>query len=295
MVVNSIIISIYVYQNHTIWTSNTNESTTTLKSIINRGGASGEVYKAKLPFGKIVAVKKLRHMLSENPSSTGQKSFYNEIDILTEIRHRNIVKLHGYCLNIQCMFLVFAFMENGSLLRVLRNDEKAQELTWNMEAFVSDFGTARLLDPYSSNQSLLVGTYGYVAPELAYTSAVTEKCDVYSFGVVALETMMGKHSGELISCLTKDYSRDQKIKLRDILDPRIPQPQTRKDIWDVILVMTIALACVCAEPECRPSMKQVTQKLSLSRPLFTLPQFNDISIHQLMGQGIYNFMQARSS
>ncbi|KAK7390122.1 hypothetical protein VNO78_25421 [Psophocarpus tetragonolobus] len=47
-----------------------------------------------------------------------------------------------------------------------------------------DFGTARLLD--SSNQTLLAGTYGYVAPELAYTLAVTTKCDVYSYGVLEI-------------------------------------------------------------------------------------------------------------
>ncbi|KAL1531759.1 MDIS1-interacting receptor like kinase 2-like [Salvia divinorum] len=52
---------------------------------------------------------------------------------------------------------------------------------------------ARLLDPDSSNQTLLVGTRGYIAPELAFTMVVTEKCDVYSFGVVALEIMFGDH------------------------------------------------------------------------------------------------------
>ncbi|XP_054782194.1 MDIS1-interacting receptor like kinase 2-like [Prosopis cineraria] len=285
-------------------------------------GASGEVYKAKLPSGKIVAVKKLRRMISENQSSF-QKSFYNEIEVLSEIRHRNIVKLHGFCSDIKCLFLVYAFMESGSLLHALKNDEKAQKLSWSkrfnivngiahavkymhhdclppivhrditssnvllnsdMEAFLSDFGIARLLDPHSSNHCVLAGTCGYVAPELAYTLKVTEKCDVYGFGVVALETMTGKYCGELISCLAKD-STDEKIMLKDILDTRIPQPRTRKDIWDVILVMTIILACLCPDPDCRPSMEQVTQKLSLSRPLFT-PPFNDISIHHLRSQAI---------
>ncbi|OMO68849.1 reverse transcriptase [Corchorus capsularis] len=116
----------------------------------------------------------------------------------------------------------------GSLLRVLKNDVEAVELDWkkrvnvvkstthalsylhyectpiivhrdisssnillnsDLEAFVSDFGTARILDPDSLNQTRLIGTYGYVAPELAYTRVVTEKCDVYSFGVLALETL----------------------------------------------------------------------------------------------------------
>ena len=84
--------------------------------------------------------------------------------------------------------------------------------------------------------------------------------------------------------------------LRDILDPRLSQPRTRKDIWDVVLVMTFALACISVDPDCRPSMKQVTEKLSLSTPLFTLPLFNDISIQQLMiSPDIFDAMQARST
>ncbi|XP_057970084.1 MDIS1-interacting receptor like kinase 2-like isoform X2 [Malania oleifera] len=61
------------------------------------------------------------------------------------------------------------------------------------EAHVSDFGTARLLKPDSSNWSSLAGTIGYTAPELSYTMKVTEKCDVYSFGVVSMEVIMGRH------------------------------------------------------------------------------------------------------
>ncbi|PRQ41022.1 putative protein kinase RLK-Pelle-LRR-XI-1 family [Rosa chinensis] len=68
-----------------------------------------------------------------------------------------------------------------------------------MVASLSEFGTARLLYPNSFNRTMLVGTPGYVAPELAFTMAVTEKCDVYGFGVVALEIIIGRHPGELIS------------------------------------------------------------------------------------------------
>ena len=101
------------------------------------------------------------------------------------------------------MFLVYEYMDRGSLFCALRDEVEEVELDWNkrvrvvkgvahalsyvhhdcsppiihrdissnnillnseMEAFVSDFGTARLLDPDTSNQTLVVGTYGYIAP-----------------------------------------------------------------------------------------------------------------------------------
>uniref|UniRef100_A0A2N9FT90 non-specific serine/threonine protein kinase n=1 Tax=Fagus sylvatica TaxID=28930 RepID=A0A2N9FT90_FAGSY len=226
-------------------------------------GGYGSVYKAQLPSGKMVALKKLHRLEAEDPNF--DKSFKNEVKMLTEIRHRNIVKLHGYCLHKRCMFLVYEYMERGSLFCVLRNDVEAVELDWTrrmnvikstahalsymhhecvpvivhrditsnnillnsgLEAFVSDFGTARVLDPNSSNQTIVAGTYGYIAPELAYTMVVTEKCDVYSFGVVALEILMGKHPGELLSSLSSPSS-SQNVMLNEILDQRLPPPNRR--------------------------------------------------------------------
>jgi serine/threonine protein kinase len=168
-------------------------------------GGYGSVYKAQLPSGKMVALKKLHRLEAEDPNF--DKSFKNEVKMLTEIRHRNIVKLHGYCLHKRCMFLVYEYMERGSLFCVLRNDVEAVELDWTrrmnvikstahalsymhhervpiivhrditsnnillnseLKAFVSDFGTARLLDPNSSNQTIVAGTYGYIAPGELY-------------------------------------------------------------------------------------------------------------------------------
>ena len=164
-------------------------------------GGYGSVYRAQLPSGKVVALKKLHGWESEDPAYL--KSFENEVQMLSIIQHRNIVKLHGFCLHNRCMFLIYKYMERGSLFCMLRDEVEAVELDWvkrvnvvkgianalsymhhdcalpiihrdissnnilldsNLEAFVSDFGTARLLDPDSSNQTLIAGTYGYIAP-----------------------------------------------------------------------------------------------------------------------------------
>ncbi|RYR47746.1 hypothetical protein Ahy_A07g033708 [Arachis hypogaea] len=81
----------------------------------------------------------------------------------------------------------------------------------------------------SMQQTLQVGTYGYLAPELAYTMTLTENCDVYSFRVVALETLMGRHPRELISS-SLDDSSNKNIMVKDLLDPRIHLPLSQKKL-----------------------------------------------------------------
>ncbi|XP_028091985.1 MDIS1-interacting receptor like kinase 2-like [Camellia sinensis] len=199
-------------------------------------GGYGSVYRAQLPSGKVIALKKLHRLEAEEPAF--DKSFRNEVQMLTNVRHRNIIKLYAFCLHNKCMFLVYEYMERGSLFCSLRTDTNAVKLGWTLrvnivkaiahalsylhhdytppivhrdlssnnillnsklEAFVSDFGTARLLHPDSSNQTVIAGINGYIAPEFAYIMVVTEKCDAFSFGVLALETIMGRHPGYLES------------------------------------------------------------------------------------------------
>ncbi|KAK9077703.1 hypothetical protein SSX86_006040 [Deinandra increscens subsp. villosa] len=220
-----------------------------LKFCIGTGGY-GSVYEAKLPDGKTFALKKLHHFEAEQP--TFDQSFKNEIQVLTKLRHKNIVKLYGFCLHNKCNFLVYEYMERGSLFWALSNSELAVEVDWikrvniikdvahalaymhhdcnppivhrdisstnillnaKMEGFVADFGAARLLDPDSSNQTIILGTLGYIAPELAYNMTVTEKCDVYSFGVLVLEILGGKHPEDLLSSLNNSDSHEAKALL----------------------------------------------------------------------------------
>ncbi|XP_034920291.1 uncharacterized protein [Populus alba] len=292
---------------------------------IGKGGY-GIVYRAMLPTGQVVAVKKL------HPSREGElldlRTFRNEIRMLIDIRHRNIVKLYGFCSLIEHSFLVYEFIERGSLKMNLSSEEQAMDLDWNRrlnvvkgvanalsylhhdcsppiihrdisssnvlldseyEAHVSDFGTARLLMPDSTNWTSFAGTFGYIAPELAYTMRVNEKCDVYSFGVVTMEVIMGMHPGDLISSLSASaFSSsscsqiNQQSLLKDVIDQRIPLPENGV-AEGLVSIIKIAFACLLANPQSRPTMRQVASELIARRP--PLPKsFSAITLEDLMPQ-----------
>ncbi|KAF6153424.1 hypothetical protein GIB67_003614 [Kingdonia uniflora] len=288
---------------------------------IGRGGY-GSVHKAELLTGQVVAVKKL-HPLEDGVES-GSKAFLDEISVLSEVRHRNIVRLYGFCSHARHSFIISEYLERGNLSKVLSDIEEAVKSDWvirvniikglanafsylhhdcsppivhrdisssnilldlEYEARVSDFGTARLLKPDSSNWTELAGTYGYVAPELAYMMRVTEKCDMYSFGVLMLEVLIGIHPGELISSLTSSSSpTGQNVFFKDILDGCL-SPPTLHASHELFTIAKLAFSCLNANPESRPTMKHVSQELSKAKTL-DLELFHTMTLGQLMHREI---------
>ncbi|KAK9998943.1 hypothetical protein SO802_018546 [Lithocarpus litseifolius] len=166
------------------------------KHIIGVGG-HGIVYKAELSIGQVVAIKKL-HPLSED-SVVNLKVLTSEIRILTEIRHHNIVKLHGFCshpqhfgrweLNNDELALEFdwvkrvnvvkgvasalSYMHHGCSRPIIHHDISSKNvlLDSEYESHVSDFGTARIMSSDTSYWSLFAGTIGYTAPSMAEATA----------------------------------------------------------------------------------------------------------------------------
>ncbi|KAF5815266.1 putative protein kinase RLK-Pelle-LRR-XI-1 family [Helianthus annuus] len=235
-----------------------------LRYCIGTGGY-GSVYEAKLPNGKTFALKKLHRFEAEQPAF--DQSFKNEVqgslfcalsnsELAVQvdwIKRVNIIKDVAHAL---------AYMHHDCSPPIVHRDISTNNILLNseLEGFVADFGAARLLDPDSSNQTVIVGTLGYIAPELAYNMIVTEKCDVYSFGVVALETIGGKHPGDLLSSL--NYSTSRGITLENILDKRLPYPTDSSIEKEIMRVYNVAVACILTDPKCRPTMRNVSRELS---------------------------------
>ncbi|RCV27026.1 hypothetical protein SETIT_5G292600v2 [Setaria italica] len=190
-------------------------------------GGHGVVYKGVLADGCEVAVKKSRVVDAKQV-----KEFAREMLILSQINHRNVVKLLGCCLEVEVPMLVYEYVPNGSLhshihgdggesklppgarLRVaaesadalaymhssasppiLHRDVKSANilLDGNLAAKVSDFGASRLAPTGEAAVATLVqGTLGYLDPEYLLTSQLTSKSDVYSLAVVVLELLTGR-------------------------------------------------------------------------------------------------------
>ncbi|KAI5682474.1 hypothetical protein M9H77_03702 [Catharanthus roseus] len=196
------------------------------KELLGSGGF-GRVYRGVLPNSDFeIAVKRVSH-----ESRQGMKEFVAEIVSIGRLRHRNLVSLLGYCRRKGELLLVYEYMPNGSLDKLLY-DEPAYILNWNqrfriikgvarglfylheeweqivvhrdvkasnvlldgeLNGRLGDFGLARLYDHGTDPQTThVVGTLGYLAPEHTRTGKATTSTDVYAFGAFLLEVVCGR-------------------------------------------------------------------------------------------------------
>ncbi|KAG6782516.1 hypothetical protein POTOM_011923 [Populus tomentosa] len=195
-------------------------------------GGFGAVYRGQLTgIDTAVAVKKI-----SRGSKQGKKEYVTEVKVISQLRHRNLVQLIGWCHDRGEFLLVYEFMSNGSLDShlfgkkipltwtaryrialglasallylheeweqcVVHRDVKSSNimLDSSFNVKLGDFGLARLMDHELGPQTTgLAGTLGYLAPEYISTGRASKESDVYSFGVVSLEIATGRKAVDAI-------------------------------------------------------------------------------------------------
>ncbi|WCJ20525.1 Leucine-rich repeat protein kinase family protein [Euphorbia peplus] len=267
----------------------------TEEHIIGCGGF-GTVYKLEMDDGSVFALKRILKL-----NEGFDRFFERELEILGSIKHRYLVNLRGYCNSPTSKLLIYDFLPGGSLDEALH--EKSEQLDWdarlniilgaakglaylhhdcspriihrdikssnilldgNLEARVSDFGLAKLLEDKESHITTIVaGTFGYLAPEYMQSGRATEKTDVYSFGVLVLEVLSGKRPTDasfiekglnVVGWLNFLVTEDRQ---REIVDTNCEGVQTES--LDALL--SVATQCVSSVPEERPTMHRVVQLL----------------------------------
>ncbi|GAB4840427.1 hypothetical protein Ancab_021194 [Ancistrocladus abbreviatus] len=192
-------------------------------------GGFGPVYKGKLDDGREIAVKMLSHT-----SRQGKKEFQNEAKLLARVQHRNVVNLLGYCTHGEEKLLVYEYVPNESLDKLLFKDEGKGQLDWKRRCDIiagvakgllylhedshcciihrdikasnilldqkwipkiADFGMARLFPEDQTHvNTRIAGTNGYMAPEYVMHGHLSKKADVFSFGVLMLELISGQRN-----------------------------------------------------------------------------------------------------
>ncbi|XP_059454779.1 putative wall-associated receptor kinase-like 16 [Corylus avellana] len=287
---------IFTFEELKVATKNYRES-----RIIGRGGF-GTVYKGFLPNNTIVAIKKSKTV---DPDQVDQ--FINEIVLLSQIDHKNVVKLLGCCLETQVPLLVYEFVSQGTLFNYIHHEgntsikrwetylrivaETADALSYlhsltiihrdvkpsnillgaNFTAKVSDFGISKLVSHDQKDVATVVqGTLGYLDPEYLQTNQLKEKSDVYSFGVVLVELLTGD------DVFSFDRSEDERCLpmyfLFFLKENRMDEILDKRIVEEgnkeqITEVIKLAERCLRVKGDERPSMKELAMELEQIRKI----------------------------
>ncbi|KAL0450085.1 UNVERIFIED_CONTAM: Nodulation receptor kinase [Sesamum latifolium] len=252
-------------------------ATQTYQTLIGEGGF-GPVYRGTLPDDQEVAVK-----VRSATSTQGTREFENELNLLSAIRHENLVPLIGYCCENDQQILVYPFMSNGSLQDrlygltylhtfsercVIHRDVKSSNilLDHSMCAKVADFGFSKYAPQEGDSATSLEvrGTAGYLDPEYYSTQNLSAKSDVFSFGVVLLEIVSGREPLNISrpqsewSLVEWAKSHIRNSKVEEIVDPSIKGGYHAEAMWRVV---EVALACIEPYAAYRPCMADIVREL----------------------------------
>ncbi|RVW76519.1 L-type lectin-domain containing receptor kinase IV.2 [Vitis vinifera] len=147
---------------------------------------------------------------------------------------------------------------------VVHRDVKANNvlLDADMSPRLGDFGLARLYDHgKEACTTHIVGTLGYMAPELSRTGKATTHCDVFSYGALLLEVACGRPPIDLNATSNQPLLSEWVSECWAagcIVEAADPKLENNYVVEEMELVMKLGLICCQKMPEARPTMRQVT-------------------------------------
>nr|XP_043631258.1 receptor protein kinase CLAVATA1-like [Erigeron canadensis] len=274
------------------------------ENVIGKGGA-GIVYRGSMSNGVDVAIKRLmgrNHGFDAEIKTLGRIKHRNIVRLLGYVSNKaNNLLLYEYMshgslgeilhgpkgthLQWETRYKIaveaakgLCYLHHDCSPLIIHRDVKSNNilLDSDYEAHVADFGLAKFMrDAAGASEcmSSIAGSYGYIAPEYAYTLKVDEKSDVYSFGVVLLELIAGKKPvGEFGDGV--DIVRWVKETISEF-----PQPSDATAVLSVldsrlhgyilssiVNMFKIAMMCVEEESTARPTMREVVHMLTNPPP-----------------------------
>ncbi|XP_038889187.1 probable L-type lectin-domain containing receptor kinase VI.1 [Benincasa hispida] len=268
-------------------------------------GGFGSVYKGKLSStGAEIAVKRVKRN-----SSQGMKEFAAEIESLGRLRHKNLVNLQGWCKKKNDLLIVYDYIPNGSLHSLLYTPKQSLVLKWeqrfnilkgiaagllylhedweqvvihrdikpsnvlidaDMNARLSDFGLSRQYDhDETSHTTRVVGTIGYIPPELFHTGKASKSADVFAYGVLLLEVACGRKPLGSNQFILVDWVMEW-YEAGNILYVADPKLDSIYKVEEMEMVLQLGLLCTRWKQEARPSMRQVMRFLNGEDPIPSL-------------------------
>ncbi|KAK6124843.1 hypothetical protein DH2020_041419 [Rehmannia glutinosa] len=267
-------------------------------------GTFSAVYRADMPSGVTLSVRKLKSM--DKTIVHHKSKMIREVEKMSKLCHDNLMGPIGFVVFEDAMLLLHQYFPNGTLAQFLHDSKEKQDykpdwpsrlavaigvaqglaflhhmaiihldissgnvfLDSNFNPLVGEVEISKLLDPSTGTASIsaVAGSYGYIAPEYAYTMQVTAPGNVYSYGVVLLEILTTKLPvdetfGEGIDLVKWVHSAPARGETPEqILDPRL---STVSFVWrkEMLAALKVALLCTDTTPAKRPKLKKVVEML----------------------------------